>query len=212
MIARKLVWALAKLDKKSLLRFEEFVGSPYFNVNVDLRRFYNLLLQSLLKKQKEKWSSDEDIWQGLFPGSDLDKRKLNLLYFNLGRLLDDYLSQREFEEMPLMQYKVLLDALVKQNLPDIHDIAKERFDQVLKKNQDYSAQYAVFQYYLKKSRKRKPIRDDILIWLNLYYILEKLQIYINLLSWKKMYKLDTELNYMDYVFDKIQQNKYHGFP
>lgn len=212
MIARKLVWALAKLDKKSLLRFEEFVASPYFNVNVDLRRFYAILLHSLLKKQKDKWASDEDIWQGLYPDTPLDKRRLNLLYFNLGKLLDDYLSQREFDEMQYMQKKVLLDGLLKFKLFKIHQESKKEFHNQLIENKDYSSQYAVFQYHLEKSNIKSPFRNEILNWLNSYYILEKLQTYISLLSWKKMYKLDVEIFFMEYIFEKIQTVNYIQFP
>lgn len=212
MITRKLVHALEKLDKKSLQRFAVFLDSPYFNVNAGIRRFYQLILQSLLTKEKEKWASDEEIWEGLFPGAVADRRKLNLLYFNLGKLFDDYLSQVEFDEMLLMKDKVLIDALWRGKMADIHKMAKLRFDQSLKNNMDYSSQYAVFQYFLLKSGQKNPLYASVLHWINLYFILEKMQTFISLLSWKKMYKLEEDLHFMDYVFKISKTNEFSFFP
>ncbi|MBK8621456.1 MAG: hypothetical protein IPN79_06780 [Saprospiraceae bacterium] len=60
--------------------------------------------------------------------------------------------------------------------------------------------------------KKKKRDTEVILWLNIYFLIEKLSAYVTLLSWKKMYKLDVELNFMDYVFTLLTFEEYRNHP
>lgn len=199
---RKIVLALQKLDKKELKEFLIFVRSPYFNVNKGITLLYDTIFPLLESKKFKESHNDTWLWSVLNPEEkDVDARRLNLLFYNLGLLFDRFIAQKEFSEHTFFQKKLMMEILSKRKLPLERRMLIRTTLENLKKNENYSATSAVYQYFTKKMASKKKRDAEVILWLNIYYILEKLNAYVTLLSWKKMYVLDVELRFMDYVFE-----------
>jgi hypothetical protein len=210
---RKIVLALQKLDKKELKEFLIFVRSPYFNVNKGITLLYDTIFPLLESKKLKETHNDTWLWSVLNPDEkEVDARRLNLLFYNLGLLFDRYVAQNEFSKQTFFQKKLMMEILSKRKLPLEKRILIRTTLENLQKNENYSATSAVYQYFIKKIATKRKRDAEVILWLNIYYILEKLNAYVTLLSWKKMYKLDVELNYLTYIYSLIGQNIHLEYP
>jgi hypothetical protein len=210
---RKIVLALQKLDKKELKEFLIFVRSPYFNVNKGLTLLYDTIFPLLESKKFKETHNDTWLWSVLNPkDTEVDARRLNLLFYNLGLLFDRFVAQKEFSEQTFFQKKLMMEILSQRKLPLERRILIRTTLEALQKNENYSATSAIYQYFTKKMASKKKREAEVILWLNIYFLIEKLSAYVTLLSWKKMYKLDVELNFMDYVFTVLTFEEYRNHP
>ncbi|MFZ1706034.1 MAG: hypothetical protein WAT79_16935 [Saprospiraceae bacterium] len=212
MVERKVISALLKLNKSDTNQFGVFVHSPYFNVHQDITLFFETLQTHILFTDKKQIVSDEFIWDAMYPNVDYDGKRLNRLVFLLGNLLDRFIGQKEFEEMVLFQKILQLENLNKNKLHSIYSNLQKEFVKFLDRNMDYSSENSIYSYFALRTVKQSILTSQAMTKFNRYYILEKLNTYVTLLSWKKMYKLDVELHFMDYVFDLISEENYAQFP
>lgn len=210
---RKIVLALQKLDKKELKEFLIFVRSPYFNVNKGITLLYDTIFPLLESKKFKETHNDTWLWSVLNPEeTEVDARRLNLLFYNLGLLFDRFVAQKEFSEQSFFQKKLMMGILSKRKLPLERRMLIRTTLENLQKNENYSATSAVYQYFIKKMASKKKRNTEVMLWLNIYFLIEKLSANVTLLSWKKMYKLDVELNFMDYVFTLLTFEEYCNHP
>jgi hypothetical protein len=210
---RKIVLALQKLDKKELKEFLIFVRSPYFNVNKGITLLYDTIFPLLESKKFKETHNDTWLWSVLNPDEkEVDARRLNLLFYNLGLLFDRFITQQEFSEQTFFQKKILMEILSKRKLPTERRLLIRNTLENLQKNENYSANSAIYQFFTYKIALKRKRGDNILMWLNSYFIIEKLSAYVTLLSWKKMYKLDVELKFMEFVFIISNKNVYIDNP
>lgn len=210
---RKIVLALQKLDKKELKEFLIFVRSPYFNVNKGITLLYDTIFPLLESKKFKESHNDTWLWSVLNPDEkEVDARRLNLLFYNLGLLFDRFIAQKEFSEQSFFQKKLMMGILFKRKLPLERRMLIRTTLENLQKNENYSATSAVYQYFIKKIASKKK-RDLVVInWLSTFYVLEKIANFVTLLSWKKMYRIEHDLQFMDYVLSKINTNYFDHYP
>jgi hypothetical protein len=212
MFERKIINAIQKLEKEELSQLKIFINSPYFNVNGEIIRLFDIIYGAIHQNVEQISVSDDIVWKKLFSGLPFDAKKYNRLYYILGNLFDRFISQKEFEEMPYYNLKVKGDVL--QNVPN-RALRKKVYNETnayIQKSQTYSSEDLVYTYFNNNRfiplTKESNVQQD----LNYYYILEKLKTYVSLLSWKKMYKLDVDFHFMDYVFEMLDDNGYIFHP
>jgi hypothetical protein len=210
---RKIVLALQKLDKKELKEFLIFVRSPYFNVNKGIILLYDTIFPLLDSKKFKESHNDTWLWSVLNPDEkEVDARRLNLLFYNLGLLFDRFVAQKEFSEQTFFHKKLMMEILSKRKLPLERRMLIRTTLENLQKNENYSATSAVYQYFTKKMAAKKKRDIEVILWLNIYFLIEKLSAYVTLLSWKKMYKLDVEIYFIYYVDTLLIFKKLEAFP
>jgi len=210
--SRKIVQALTKLNKQELHQFQVFLESPYFNVNKDVLALYNIIHPYLAKKHLDKMPEDPETWQLMFPVQPFDSRRFNLLFFYLSNQFDRFISQLEYEKLSFFKEKLKCDNLGNAG---VKEWQKERIKKNMKDlelQNDFSPDILINQYFIKNIGEKRKSGSDALLYLKLFYILEKMYAHVTLLSWKKMYQLDVEIKFMDYVFQLISSNNLQKYP
>ena len=86
-----LLYLIRSLSLQEVREMRKFLASPFFNTRTDLPLLFEYLIKST-DPQKEA------AYQRLFPGTNLDAQKLRLSMSYLHKLLEQYLSIKEFEK------------------------------------------------------------------------------------------------------------------
>lgn len=209
---RKIVQALAKLNKQELLRFQVFLESPYFNVNKDVLALYNHIHFGLSKNHLDKMPEDMDTWQLMFPGKPFDSRRFNLLFFYLSNQFDRFISQLEYEKLNFFKEKLKCEIL--GNI-GIRDWQRERIKlnmQSLEADNDYSSNILLYKYFISKLKEKIITGSTSIKYLKMYYVLEKLDVNITLLGAKKMYQLEEEIKFLDYIKVLLNEEYVNEYP
>lgn len=209
---RKIVQALSKLNKQELLRFQVFLESPYFNVNKDVLALYNHIHFGLSKNRLDKMPEDMDTWQLLFPAKPFDSRRFNLLFFYLSNQFDRFISQLEYEKLSFFKEKLKCEILGNVGIKDGQKDRINKNMKILETKNDYSPDILINQYFIKNTGEKRKLASEALPYLKLFYILEKMYAYVTLLSWKKMYQLDVEIHFMEYVDKLLSNTMYAEYP
>lgn len=200
------------MNKQELHQFQVFLESPYFNVNKDVLALYSIIHPCLAKKHLDKIPEDAETWQLMFPLQPFDSRRFNLLFFYLSNQFDRFISQLEYEKLSFFKEKLKCDNLGNAG---VKEWQKERIKKNMKDlelQNDFSSDILINQYFIKNIGEKRKSGSDALLYLKLFYILEKMYAHVTLLSWKKMYQLDVEIKFMDYVFQLISSNNLQKYP
>lgn len=145
----KLIQLLATLSKKEFKDFVSFVDSEFFNKNKNLSRFLALLSNFQGDWESPKLDKDAFIKKH-YADEDLDDQKFRYLQSDLTKLLEQFLSYREFEQDSFRQRYYLVRSYNKRNLD-------KYFQQELE---------------LLRSQTEKPVYRDSEFYYNLHTISE----------------------------------------
>jgi len=124
----KLIQALKKLNTKEFRRFSEFVDSPFFNKNKNVR----ILMESLTKyypKFDNQDLTEESIYKKVFPGIKFDYFKIRNLLSELFQLYKEYLKIISYEKKSIEAEINLLSELHEREL----DVAYQQSDKIIQK-------------------------------------------------------------------------------
>ena len=209
---RKIIKVLEHLETEELLQFRTFIYSPYFNVNQEIINLFDIIYITLTQEKKQMEMGDEYVWQLLFPGLPFDSKKFNRLFYITGSLFDRFISQQEYEKIPLYQHKIKGDVIQKVPNKSLQKKVHNETSAYIQKNDTYSVEDMVHTYFNTNIFRNLKGNKDAVRHLNTYYVLEKLNSYISILSLKKMYKTDVHLHFMDYIFEMLLDRKYMNHP
>jgi hypothetical protein len=212
MFERKIINAIQKLEDEELSQLKIFINSPYFNVNGEIIRLFDIIFGAIKQNVEQSSVSDEIVWKKLFSGLPFDAKKYNRLYYILGNLFDRFIAQKEFEQMPLYRLKVKGDVIQKVSNKTLQKKVYNETYAYIQKNDTYSAEDKVYIYFMTSTFRSVKESTVILNELNTYFVLEKLKSYVFLLSMKKMYQLEVNIKFMDEVFSLIQVNHFEQHP
>ena len=95
MLKSSLLEILRTFTKQELIKFEDFVRSPYFNKKENVLK---LLLE--IKKYSPDFADDnlgkETVWKKLFPDKEYNYGILKNLIFDLNQLADRFMIDQKF--------------------------------------------------------------------------------------------------------------------
>ena len=223
----KIYIALSHLNIYELNSFKKFVGSPYFNANEKLSKYYEYL-EKYLKGRKEGEIHKEDIWYYVNPGAKFDDIKFRKLTSDLLKLLERFLAQQVYDKNNLNIAINLLEKISKKKIMKLYNSVLATADRLSLRHIDRNSDYYYYLYVFEKNKfnltsefEKKSKKKQKYNWLNLdkigenldvFYIGEKLKLYTTLASWKRVYKLDIDLNFIDEVIDFVKKIDYEKFP
>lgn len=217
--SKKVVSALLFLDIYERNAFGKFLLSPYFNSNQAAHTYFQIIDTCI---RNEKFDvEDAQIWQQAYPDIPYDHQKFLKLNSDLVKLLEAFLVQQELSKEPSVAANLKLKAAHRHNIsPLINGIIGE-VDRLTKLDNNRSGQYFYNRYQLELSQfntttenEKKKSKFEIEAQLNIdqisahldnFYTIEKLRMYCTLLSWKKMYQLNTELSHIDVALEFAQE-------
>jgi len=224
---RKIFSALSGLNIYELNSFGKYVRSPYFNVNQQIISYFEIL-DKHIKSDKTEELSNEYIWKLVFVGENFNNQKLLKLNSDLVKLLEDFIAQKEFDNMVSLRSNLKIAGANKRNLIKLYNGILGEIERLGKLEMNQSAEYYLTKYQIEKNifslkteNEKKNEKFEIKSELNInkisdnldyFYIAEKLRHFCTLLSWKKMYQLDIEMKNMDFILQLSNTQPYSSIP
>jgi hypothetical protein len=224
---RKIFSALTGLNIYELNSFGKYVRSPYFNVNQHIIAYFEIL-DKYIKSEQTDELTNEYIWNSVFDNEKYNNQKLLKLNSDLVKLLEDFIAQKEFDNMNSLRSNLKIAGANKRNMVKLYNGILGEIDRLGKLERNQSAEYYLTKYQIEsnifslkteneKKNEKFEIRSELNINkmsdnLDFFYIAEKLRHFCTLLSWKKMYKVDIEMNNMEYILELASKKPYSEIP
>src|SRR6185312_14156135 len=114
----KFIKMLGKLDKVQQRRYTEFLDSPYFNKNEEIRQFVALVRQ-------RKVNQDQKImYESLYPGKPFDARRLHDLMYKSLKLLEEFLTEEQYATQTWDRKLNLLNYIRVNEMEDLNTVVQ----------------------------------------------------------------------------------------
>ncbi len=223
----KIYNSLQKLNVYELNNFEKFINSPYFNQNEKLVRFYSYLLP-YLKGKKQGDINKINIWEELSPGESFDDIKFRKYTSDLLKLFERFLAQQMYDRNNLNIANNLLANVSQKRMLKLYNSVLSTAERLSLRYLDRNSDYYYYLFNFEKNKfnltsefEKKSKKKTKYNWLNIdkmgenldvFYIGEKLKLYVTLLSWKRVYNLDIELKFIDEIIEFIKRMDYEKYP
>jgi hypothetical protein len=181
-----------------------------------------------IKNQDIQNQHPQNFWSAIFPNTPYQNSKFLKMTSDLTDLLEQFLAQKEFDASVSLKSQLKLEGVRKRNLEPLYNsiIGETERLQNIEINQSsefYLQKYQIEKniFSLKTENEKKNEKFEINSTLNIkdiadnldyFYIAEKLRLYCTLLSWKKMYKLDIELNDVQSIVNLATSSRYEKIP
>jgi len=172
----KIIQVLSSLDKKELKRFGEFVDSPYFNKNKNIRKLFEVLEKFHPAFEGRNFTL-EKIYAKVFAGDEYDYHKINNVISDLYQLSEEFLAHRKFENR---EYYIERNIFTELRAKGLYRIYEQKYNS-----------------YMKELIERKYKDEDYY-----YYLYEMNDEY---LWYATMKNPNTELNILQTQFDHFFQ-------
>ncbi len=217
----KVFTILQYFTKYELNSLRKFVQSPYFNVNEDLMRLYDLYLELLEKSGTENLK--EDAWKVVVgddrPYDDVRFRKYNS---DLLKLVEGYLAQKVYEENPIREANHLIEAVSRRRMLKLYNTVMSSARRLSDRQHYKSAQYYYYQYQIEKNyyeilihgqkRLDRTNVEYIVENLDRFYLAEKLRYYCSVLSMKYTHSHEYKLLFLEEIVRHVELYGYGDIP
>jgi len=121
------------LTPKELIKFEDFVNSPYFNKN---KNVINLFIE--IKKYAPEFNDEnlekEKVWQKLFPGKNYNYGIMKNIIHDLSKLSESFLTQEIYNNKELQRNLDFLESIFDRNIKKYFEIKYETIEKSFKNN------------------------------------------------------------------------------
>lgn len=216
----KLYSTLLSLSVYELNQLQKFIHSPYFNVNQNVIRFYEILHENI--KQKNSFTlSKSKIYKQIFEENYNDE-KFRKLSTDLLKLIEEYLIFSAFEANKINKTTYLLEALRNRKLEKLYRSGIKNAQKLSERQYERSSSFYFFNYQVEKlifditefdfKRTVKTNIEAISENLDIFYIAEKLKFYIDMLSRKQFATHQYKMLFMDEILNHIEKNDLSKYP
>lgn len=214
---RKTVLTLKSMSRKMLNRLEKFLNSPYHNSNDSITKLGSIIIKSV--KNGSPLPNEIELWNAIHPNIAYDDLKFRKLNSDLLKAIQLFLGIDNFKSQQEKQILYQFEGIINQKIEPLYNSIKSQLERLSKYRLDRSAEYFYDQFkeekllfemkseFEKKSRRSDIKRDLNIVSINehldKFYVIEKLKSYATLLSWKKIAKLDIEIENFETIFSLI---------
>jgi hypothetical protein len=184
-------------SKQDIREARKWLLSPYINLRTDLPALFDYIINS------KGVPTREAAWRYLFSDQMYDDQQIRLLMSYLYRSLEQYLVQREFEQIYSNQGYLLLSAYRKRGLDRHFDKAYHQQQKVNSKQAMLHPESHLSKYYLEKelfhqqaksSRTREHNLQDMENALSVAFVSMKLRQACWLLTHEAVYKANYQVD------------------
>ena len=119
MLKSSLLEILRTFSKQELIKFEDFVRSPYFNKKENVLKLF-LVVKEFATSFNDENLEKEKIWMNLFPGKEYNYGIMKNLIFDLNKLADRYMIDQKFNLDDNKQKEYLMSSLLDRELNKIY--------------------------------------------------------------------------------------------
>jgi hypothetical protein len=218
----KVFTILQYFNKYELNNLRKFVLSPYFNVNEDLMRLFDLY-QMLIDKP-ETVMSKEEAWSIVVNETDKTYDDVRYRKYNsdLLKLVEGYLAQKVYEENPIREANHLIEAVSRRKMVKLYNTVMSSARRLSDRQHYKSAQFYYYQYQIEKNyyeilihgqkRLDKTNVEYIVENLDRFYLAEKLRYYCSVLSTKYIHSHEYKLLFLEEIVGHVEQYGYKDVP
>lgn len=216
----KVVYALSSLNIYELNAFSKFIHSVYFNAHEQLALLADLYIfhikeGSLVEMDKSSaWSHISD--------EDYDDEKFRKLNSELLKKVQQFIGQREYEAKDFDPSIDILEGIVSRDLVRLYKVSSSATLRDIERSYNKASEYyqsaftyqeIIYRIQLQTERDRSRFKDLLSIdktseHLDTYYLSEKLRLYAVLLTWKRLYKVDKKIDYIEVLMKLARSEKY----
>ena len=224
----KVYIALTHLSVYEINSFRKYLESPYFNMNDKLLVLFDIYTTKI-KKESPLDLSKEDIWNVVYPEKKYSDPKLRKLNSDLLKVFEEFLAQKTFDNNRFLKNNLILRAIRTRKIEKLYKSTCASTDRNINQTYNRSSDYLYAKFSNEKEkldlyseseilRKRsKNIEnevnlDEIVNYLDKYYMAEKLKYYVKLLGWKKMISLEQEINHIKELNTMVAEGDYDNVP
>ncbi len=199
---------LLKQERKKLNRFLKFVNSPYFNINQRIIDLAEYLIESI--KSEKEVGMKEAIWEIVSDSQTFDDLKFRKLCNDLLERFERFLINERLENEKLLQANLLLQSINENKFEQLFEKQTKKSNRIIDREIDRSAEFYLRVYFNKKIlqnlstnyEKKSDIKNnlknltykDLSQNLDTFYVIEKLRHATDILTWRKLYNTDIELD------------------
>ncbi len=218
----KLHSVLTHFDKIEQNRLRKYVRSPYFNVNELLMSFLDVIFGHINAGDKAGELSKELIWATLYQKELYNDVRFRKLTSDLLKLIEDFLSQEQYENDALQKASYLLNAIGEKKMEKLHKSGIKSAREILRQQNQKPSTFYYSQYLIEKSyyymadeelnRSEKSNVEEIINNLDHFYLAEKLKWYNTVLSRKNLISHEYQLLFIDEIINHIDKYQYKNIP
>lgn len=218
----KLFQILAQFDKLEQNRIRKFISSPYFNKDKVVLALFELMVDEVNSPTPIDWTK-EKIWDALAPELPYDDTRLRKYQSDLLKLVEQFLIQQEFEADSMAAQAYLLRSIKKKKLKKLHNSTLKTVKEMPNRTAYRDGSYFLGQFLIESAydelasdfeekRTDKTNHEHISQLLDFFYIGEKLKIYCEVLSRKKVAKHEYDISLIDKVINFAELEEYQSIP
>ncbi len=122
----KIIEVLKSLNRKEFKKFGEYVYSPFFNKNENVRKLYDVL-SKYYPEFSNKNLSVEKIFEKVFPDEKYNYFKINNVVSDLYKLSESFLYHLGIESDKKFTKHYLLKELSERGLGDIYELVEKHY-------------------------------------------------------------------------------------
>ncbi len=157
MLKSSLIEIIRTFSKQELIKFEDFVRSPYFNKKENVTKLFLEIKKYAPEFSNEKLEK-EMVWQKVFPGIKYNYGIMKNLIFDLNKLTEGFIVNIKSDKDELKQNEILMDTLIDRKLTKIYLNKYESFTKKLNLGFVNENNYNIHQYnYFKFKLYNKKI-------------------------------------------------------
>ncbi|HMS35400.1 MAG TPA: hypothetical protein PKC91_15065 [Ignavibacteria bacterium] len=119
MLKSSLLEILRTFSKQELIKFEDFVRSPYFNRKENVLKLF-LEIKSNAPAFESECLGKKEVWKKLFPGKEYNYGIMKNLIFDLNQLADKFMIDQKFNIDDNKQTEYLMNSLLERELNKIY--------------------------------------------------------------------------------------------
>ena len=217
----KAIDILKCFSKKELKKFEDFVCSPYFNKNEDIKSLLIYIRQFAFQFTDQRLDKVL-VYKHIYPNKEFDYKKMRYLVSNLSGLLESFISISKLQSQPILELYYILTTYSEWNLDKHFNYSLQHAEKIQKKNPKRNTDYYYNQHLISKvaniqfAKQKKHIYDHniqkAVDELDLFYLSSKLHFSCEILNRQKQIKSRYELHFLDEILTYLKNGPYGQYP
>jgi hypothetical protein len=217
----RLIEVLRSFDKKELRELKKWLNSPFHNQREDVRQLYTYLIDGK-RLNKDRLIEKEKIFVVLYPGEQFDDAKMRQVSYFFMKAMEAYLVYASSTEDDL-EYRIRLARIYNEReLKREFESNLTGLNKMLSTTQYIDSTFHKFDYQknMEESRhlatqKRRVAFDkmqEVSQKLDTYFLSEKLQTSLDMLTAQSIYKTEFDFGILDDILKYIEENELYELP
>ncbi len=216
MRSTKLYQIISELSSSEVNRFEKFVNSPYFNINILNIEILKICVE--LNKDIALTISKEEVWNTIKPGEEYDDVRFRKYISDLLKLLLEFFAVEELRGRPILSSQLLLEYANKKKIPKLINTSVQVSQNTSSKFYNRSSDFYLYHFQIEKNLfylqegnielySKKNV-ENIAENLDKFYIAEKLKYYCEILGREALSNIQYNFNFISELLAYVENNDF----